>query len=508
MRSLLALAMLGAASVHPAAAVFTPVDRSALKTAVDDCLKEPTGTFEDGTGICPLVSDRDDGNGGTYGAIGEWDVSQVEDMNKLFWWAEKFNQELPWNVGNVKNMKLMFQFAKAFNKDLSTWDVSKVTDMEGMFYSASSFDKDLSSWNVAKVTTMRQMFFYASSFNQALCGQTWLDSTADQSHMFGAAGGGSISNTPCGVEECITNNGLSVTGVECTCGGAICTDQQFCDAGTCHNTKRCDAEDASAATIGECRCGDVNCHNGEFCNAADESGTLSVCLYTSPCDTIQFDIKGHTGAAHAEDWATKVFYRTTDQSGGRDVWTAQYVTMYGQFTKYLTWRSCNDGRDGWYFLSQPTVTNCNDISWQMGSDEKVLSTVRDAQNIGTSAIRINNNAGGTITQTCFTPDDCNTNDGSTVAGEPCECGDATCTDSQFCDAGSCETIKRCVVEDASAAAGEDCRCGGSTCTTGQFCDSTQDGGACGPWAKGAASVADACALCAENPVEYVQAGVC
>lgn len=36
------------------------------------------------------------------------------------------------------------------NDDISQWDVSKVTDMARMFYSAERFNQDLSQWNMEK----------------------------------------------------------------------------------------------------------------------------------------------------------------------------------------------------------------------------------------------------------------------------------------------------------------------------------------------------------------------
>lgn len=46
----------------------------------------------------------------------------------------------------------------AFNRSLTprsdgTWDVSNVTDMNYMFYRATQFDQDLSGWDVRKVTS-------------------------------------------------------------------------------------------------------------------------------------------------------------------------------------------------------------------------------------------------------------------------------------------------------------------------------------------------------------------
>ena len=103
-------------------------------------------------------------------AIGNWDVSNVTNMNRMFnaeCGAVQFNQDLSfWDVSNVTNMRNMFWGAAAFNQDISNWDVSNVTDMGDMFYQASSFNQDLSSWDVSSVTNMSKMFNGAAAFNQ------------------------------------------------------------------------------------------------------------------------------------------------------------------------------------------------------------------------------------------------------------------------------------------------------------------------------------------------------
>ena len=48
---------------------------------------------------------------------------------------------------------------------INEWDVSEVTSMEKMFYKATYFKDDISKWDVAKVTTMFSMFEFAKSFN-------------------------------------------------------------------------------------------------------------------------------------------------------------------------------------------------------------------------------------------------------------------------------------------------------------------------------------------------------
>ena len=78
--------------------------------------------------------------------IGEWDVSNVRNMESMFS-ASVFNQLLnSWDVSNVLNMDRMFAFSN-FNQDISSWDVSNVNDMTRMFRSAFAFNQNLSSWN-------------------------------------------------------------------------------------------------------------------------------------------------------------------------------------------------------------------------------------------------------------------------------------------------------------------------------------------------------------------------
>ena len=83
------------------------------------------------------------------------DVSNVTDMNNMFFWST-FNGDISqWDVSKVTNMYCMFYYSN-FNSDISQWDVGNVTNMSYMFYN-SEFNSDISQWDVSNVTNRRNM---------------------------------------------------------------------------------------------------------------------------------------------------------------------------------------------------------------------------------------------------------------------------------------------------------------------------------------------------------------
>ena len=78
------------------------------------------------------------------------DTSEITDMSYLFDnfeymdIKENFNVS-GWNVSNVEDMQYMFYNCKNFNCNLNNWNVSKVKDMEYMFDGCKSL-KNTPSW--------------------------------------------------------------------------------------------------------------------------------------------------------------------------------------------------------------------------------------------------------------------------------------------------------------------------------------------------------------------------
>ena len=89
----------------------------------------------------------------------DWDVSNVKNMEYMFWNCETFNSDLSkWNVSSVKDMRSMFLGCENFNCNLSNWDVSGVLYMQCMFKNCKNFDSDLSKWNVSSAENIGGMF--------------------------------------------------------------------------------------------------------------------------------------------------------------------------------------------------------------------------------------------------------------------------------------------------------------------------------------------------------------
>ena len=99
--------------------------------------------------------------------IGFWDVSNVTNMDVMFFGASKFNKEIgDWNTSKVTQMLSLFMDASAFNQDIGNWDTSNVSEMTSMFRGASSFNQNLSNWCVINIFTEPNSFAFNSAMKK------------------------------------------------------------------------------------------------------------------------------------------------------------------------------------------------------------------------------------------------------------------------------------------------------------------------------------------------------
>jgi surface protein len=124
-----------------------------------------------------------------YGAIPDWDVSNVTDMSEAFFDRTNFNADISnWDVGNVTTMEKMLSSSNQnnwhnFNQDIGNWDVSNVTNMKAMFSSSIFFNQDIDSWDVGNVTSMFKMFMESNSFDQDI-GNWDVSNVTSMKYMF------------------------------------------------------------------------------------------------------------------------------------------------------------------------------------------------------------------------------------------------------------------------------------------------------------------------------------
>ena len=110
------------------------------------------------------------------------DTSLITDMSYLFHESKRkdFEGIEDWDVSNVENMCRMFDDCKKFDQPLNSWNVSNVNYMSCMFFSAESFNQPLDKWNTKKVTNIEFMFRYAEKFEHYESLENWnLDKLKD-----------------------------------------------------------------------------------------------------------------------------------------------------------------------------------------------------------------------------------------------------------------------------------------------------------------------------------------
>lgn len=201
--------------------VFTPTDRTGLKTAVDGCLTLAA------TGLCPTFADA---TGTPYGAMGDWVTSKVTDMNSMFTDAVEFNADISkWDTAAVTDMNSMFKGAVVFDADISKWDTATVTDMnfELMFDGAVAFQAKYNCPNTGGIVL---------NTANCICGKYRCQPSKNRcfscsSICFELIDDVSVAGTtPC------VQNATKVIASTCQCKTDECLPGKYCYYNACHDT--------------------------------------------------------------------------------------------------------------------------------------------------------------------------------------------------------------------------------------------------------------------------------
>ncbi|ARV05657.1 hypothetical protein BTO04_02625 [Polaribacter sp. SA4-10] len=179
------------------------------------------------------------------GDISNWDVSSVTNMSGMFYWAEKFSGDISnWDVSSVSNMEHAFQYALNFNGDVSNWDVSSVSNMEHAFSYTLNFDGDVSRWDVSSVANMIHMFMHSdlSTDNYDKLLNKWSTLSLQTGVTLGASGI-NYCNSTAARQSIISTYGWTINdeGFDCTNASTAINNTNFQQAiNTCLTTNPAD----------------------------------------------------------------------------------------------------------------------------------------------------------------------------------------------------------------------------------------------------------------------------
>ncbi len=95
----------------------------------------------------------------SIGKISHLDVTNIDNMNGLFYDCKRFNQPIGnWNVSNVWDMSEMFYNCANFNQEIGDWKTDNVIALESIFRGAIKFNGRVGKWNLWRVKRIEGAF--------------------------------------------------------------------------------------------------------------------------------------------------------------------------------------------------------------------------------------------------------------------------------------------------------------------------------------------------------------
>lgn len=122
--------------------------------------------------------------------IARLDISNLSDIGQMFEGAKNFNDSQVglWKVDHVENLDRVFYGAESFMQDVSRWVPKSCTSFLQTFWEAKSFNQDLSTWDVRSETQHDGFGVFAGTGGQDSCCRP--AGMADWGHpKWGTAGG-------------------------------------------------------------------------------------------------------------------------------------------------------------------------------------------------------------------------------------------------------------------------------------------------------------------------------
>ena len=103
----------------------------------------------------------------------------VSDLSYMFFQStlspnDAFTATVYWDVSNVVNMNAMFYGANLFNQPLSAWNLSRVTNMDNMFEN-TLMQQDLSSWALPRIVSAQNIFAKPTSVRWQMISEWYPD---------------------------------------------------------------------------------------------------------------------------------------------------------------------------------------------------------------------------------------------------------------------------------------------------------------------------------------------